>query len=308
MWIEIFKAGTFSDSKGQTHTFGEEELERMVQIYNTQVEKNPSYEAPLVKGHPKDNSPAFGWVERLAKRGKFLYAKLKSLSQDIIKEIKDGRFRRVSISMYPNLMLRHVGLLGGETPAVDGLRPISFVELDESLSFDYYNKVVDFAELRQEIHRLELENSKLASQNETLRTQLHKLHNESLAQSFRNFIQQLNNVSEFIIVPPSKEDSLLELMQFCAKVDEYNKSNEPKLFPEGFSLLERLQSLLLELKPLPIKYEYARPRSQEQEYENSFDGKNVDNERFALHMRAKLIQKEQPNLSYEQALILAKNS
>ncbi|MFN3780767.1 MAG: hypothetical protein ACK4SO_01170 [Candidatus Kapaibacteriota bacterium] len=308
MWIEILKTGTFTDSKGRTHTFSDDDLERIVQMYNSQVEKNPSYEAPLVKGHPEDNSPAYGWVERLARRGQFLYAKLKSLSKEILEDIKEGRFRRVSISLYPNLLLRHVGLLGGSTPAVDGLRPLAFIDSDEALLIEYQSDAIDFAELRKEIQRLEHMNSQLSRQNETLRNQLLALHNESLSHSFRNFIQQLNSASDYIIVPPNKEETLLELMHYCSKADEYFKTNKIELFPQNFSFLERLQQVLLELKPLPIKQEFSRARSEDYSYDNLFEGKNVDQERLALHLRAKQIQKEKPNLSYEEALILTKNS
>ncbi len=307
MWIEILKTGTFTDSNGRIHTFSDEDLEHIAQMYNSQVEKNRSYEAPLVKGHPKDNSPAYGWVERLARRGKFLYAKLKSLSQEIIEDIKEGRFRRVSISLYPNLLLRHVGLLGGSTPAVDGLRPVAFIESDEASFIEYQSDALNFAELRQEIQRLELMNSQLARQNETLRNQLLELRNESLAHSFRNFIQQLNSANDYIIVPPNKEDVLLELMQFCSIADEYFKTNKIELFPENFSFLERLKQVLLDVKPLPIRQEFSRARSEDYSYENLFDGKNVDQERLTLHLRAKQVQKDKPNLSYEEALILAKN-
>lgn len=89
----------------------------------------------MVQGLPDDNSPAYGWVERLARRGNVLYAKLKSISKGIIDELREDKFCRVSISIYPNLLLRHIGLLDGATPAVKGLRPVQFEEFDETRYF-----------------------------------------------------------------------------------------------------------------------------------------------------------------------------
>ncbi len=305
MWIEIFRTGTFIDSNGRRHSFAENDLERIAQQYNERVGDNPSYEAPLVKGHPKDDAPAYGWVERLARRGQQLFAKLKSVSSEIVDEIKAGKYRRVSISMYPDLVLRHIGLLGAESPAVKGLRPISFVNLDESLAFEYSADTIDFAELRQEIRRLELENSQLSRHNETLQTQLRKLHNESLAQSFREFIRKVNQSNEYMIIPPSKEEAFVELLHFCAKADEQLKMNTDAGLPEGFSFVERVKQFVSELKPVPIRQEYTIARSDSISFENEFEGKRVLEDRMNLHIRAKQIQKENPLLSYEQALIMA---
>lgn len=306
MWIEIFRSGTFTDSQGRTQTFTENDLEQMAKIYNERIEKDPSSEAPLVKGHPKDNAPAHGWVERLARRGSVLYAKLKSLSKEIIDEINEGRYRKVSISMYPNFMLRHIGLLGAESPAVKGLRPISFVEFDETVAFDYpAEENVEFAELRQEIRRLEIENSQLARQNEALRDQLQKTLRESLAKSFRQFIKDVNEKSDYLIIPPAREEQFVELLEYCAKVDELLLTSHDESFPENFSILERVKQFISEIKPLPIKREYTLARNESIAFENSFEGKKVDENRLEIHLRAKNLQKENPELSYEQALMIA---
>lgn len=136
MWIEILQTGTRSDSKGRTQDSTTADLDTMVQLYNEKTASDESYQASLVKGHPDDNSPAYGWVERLTRRCNVLYAKLKSFSKGIIDEFRDSKFRRVSISIYPNL-LRHIGLLGGATPAVKWLRPVQFEEFDETRYFEY---------------------------------------------------------------------------------------------------------------------------------------------------------------------------
>lgn len=306
MWIEVFRSGTFTDSRGRTQTFTESDLEQMAKVYNERVENDPSSEAPLVKGHPTDGAPAHGWVERLARRGSVLYAKLKSLSKEIIDEINEGRYRKVSISLYPNFMLRHIGLLGAETPAVDGLRPISFVSLDDAVSFDYpAGDKVEFAELRQEIRRLEIENTKLSLQNEALRNQLQKTLRESLVRSFREFAKQVNESGEYLLIPPAKEEQFVELLEYCAKVDELLRAKHSEEFPENFSLLERVKQFVSELKPLPIRREYSLLRNESIAFENMFEGKKVDENRLNIHLRAKSLQKENPELSYEQALIIA---
>ncbi|MCX7880782.1 MAG: hypothetical protein N2517_08990 [Ignavibacteria bacterium] len=305
MWIEIFRTGTFTDQEGRTETFTEVELDKMVELYNESVQKDASEEAPLVKGHPADDSPAHGWVERLARRGDKLYAKLKSLSKEIVDEVQEGRYRRVSVSLYPNLMLRHIGLLGAETPAVKGLTPVSFVEFLESSSFEYTKeRNVNFAELRDEIRRLEEENSRLSHQNQALLEQLQQTHTETLARSFSEFIAKLNTRSEYVIVPPSKKNELMEILQFAAKVDMHIDSSGKRILPEGVSLLGKIKEFLLGLHPIPINREYKAKAERREVFATEFDGKQLDEERLALHLKAKEAMRYDPKLSYEEALFL----
>jgi len=305
MWIEIFRTGTFTDSSGTTETFTESDLDRIVRKYNEKVEQEPSYEAPLVKGHPKSDSPAHGWVERLARRGNVLYAKLKSLTKEIIEEIREGKFRRVSISLYPDYLLRHIGLLGGDTPAVKGLKPISFVELDDSRTFEYSDgESQNFSELREEIRRLEIENSRLANQNKALRESLEKSHHEFLARSFRDFIEKINNSGEFLLVPPAKEQLFLEILEYSEKADKLIRSYGVDSFPKDFSLLEKIKEFFTSWKPAALKKEYSQPIVNQKFIEHEFEGKKIDEERLDLHLRARELQKQKPDLSYEQALLM----
>lgn len=124
--VEVFKAGTWTDSSGNTRTWTEEDLEEIVKKYNEQKE----HEAPVVIGHPKDNAPAYGWVERLEKRGQSIWAKIKPTVQEFVDWVRKGLYKKVSVSLYPDLLLRHVGFLGATPPAVKGLSPPEFSEGD----------------------------------------------------------------------------------------------------------------------------------------------------------------------------------
>jgi hypothetical protein len=126
MLIEVFKTGTWTDSAGNTRTWTEEDLDKIVQKYNEQKE----HEAPVVIGHPKDNAPAYGWVERLERKGSVLYAKLKDLVPEFLDAVKKGMYKKRSISLYPDLTLRHVGFLGAMPPAVKGLADVAFSEAE----------------------------------------------------------------------------------------------------------------------------------------------------------------------------------
>lgn len=131
MWIEIFKAGTHTAANGKTITFTPEDVQGICKKYNEQTD----HEAPLVLGHPTDNGPAYGWVRELKVAGDKMLAYIDTVSDKVRAAVDAKMFKKVSISLYPDNLLRHVGLLGAAPPAVKGLAPVQFKEGDDFLEF-----------------------------------------------------------------------------------------------------------------------------------------------------------------------------
>jgi len=131
-WIQVFRTGRHTDSVGVEKEWKEEDLDKIVSSYN------PSgHEAPVVIGHPRDNAPAWGWVDGLKREGQFLYAKFKTLVPEFVDMVKKGMFKKRSISIYPDLTLRHIGFLGALPPAVKGLADIKFEENAVILTIEF---------------------------------------------------------------------------------------------------------------------------------------------------------------------------
>ncbi len=133
--IEIFRPGRFVAMSGQEIEFTEADLAASAGAYDPK-----KHEAPVVVGHPKDNSPAFGWVRRLT-YDKTLKADLDQVDPGFAELVRAGRYKKVSASFYlptatanpvPGVYyLRHVGFLGGMPPAVKGLKGIEFHESED---------------------------------------------------------------------------------------------------------------------------------------------------------------------------------
>jgi len=130
-WIEIFRGGKQVDSQGREHD-GDAIIEKAIATFNTN-----DHEPPVVIGHPKDNAPAYGWVEALMKSGNVLYAKFKNVVPGFADLVKRGLFKKRSAAFYPDGRLRHVGLLGGMPPAVKGLADVGFSGCGESFEFSF---------------------------------------------------------------------------------------------------------------------------------------------------------------------------
>lgn len=135
-WIEIFKTGTHTDASGKKKTFTEADLDRMASTYNP-----ASHEAPAVIGHPKDNAPAWGWVEKVRREGGKLLAKFKQVQPAFADMVESGLFKKRSVSIYPDGTLRHVGFLGAQPPAVKGLADIKFSENEACETFEFEEPV-----------------------------------------------------------------------------------------------------------------------------------------------------------------------
>lgn len=125
-WLEIFRGGEQTDSAGRTRTWTAEELDQIIGNYSSD---DP---APAVIGHPKTDDPAYGWVDQLKREGKTLLAKFREVEPQFAEMVKQGRFKKRSVSIAKNrdgeFFLRHVGWLGAAKPAVQGLAHPTFAD------------------------------------------------------------------------------------------------------------------------------------------------------------------------------------
>lgn len=128
MWIEVFKTGEHTSAEGHKKVYTEADLDNMAKIYNEQKE----HEAPLVLGHPESNQPAFGWTKELKREGQKLMAYVEQVTDKVKEAVKAGMFKKVSIAIYGNGLLRHIGLLGAQVPAIKGLAPVQFKENEDT--------------------------------------------------------------------------------------------------------------------------------------------------------------------------------
>lgn len=202
--IEVFRSGRFMDMSGNAQTIPESTLHNIAATYDR--ENAP---APVVIGHPKLDTPAFGWVERLYVEGGTLKATLENTAAEFADMVKAGRYKRVSISMFQpkspanpkpgNFYLKHVGFLGAAAPAVPGLKPVSFAN-DPWGSLDLVQDNPSFAEF--------------AAHDELIRLRRQMRENE---------VERL--ISEGRVLPVFKD----EVIAFAASLDD----QETVSFAEG---------------------------------------------------------------------------
>lgn len=192
--FEIFSTGTHTASNGVTKTYTEDDLDHIVEKYNTS-----DHTAPIVIGHPKSNAPAWGWIDKVYRKGKTIFAKPKDLVKDFVDAVKEKKFLKRSISLTPDGLLNHVGFLGAAVPAVKGLADVEFNAEDDLLDFE-----IDSETLQEEIEQDEeaAEQNDKAENSDSLPPE-----NKNGADDQKNFLDNLTN---------SLSDAISELQEYLS--------------------------------------------------------------------------------------------
>lgn len=308
MWIEIFKSGVHKDSSGKLRKFTDDMLDKIASLYNGKVQESSSFEAPLVKGHPKTDDPAYGWIDKLKRKGSLLLAKLKDVSSELVDEVKKGLFKKISIALYPDLMLRHVGLLGASAPAVKGLKNVEFDDGKEfnQLTIDNSRLAIEEAMTEETIDEmsngLEDRINELEDENKRLKMRNDELVRGIRINEYREFVNSLIEFEDGGILTPAQGEELVDIL---IMVDNYNIE-----FSEGEkSIAEKIKLLFGEMKPRgsgALFSEYSQEKNDR--WTKLFDKDNVQQDRLELHRKALDIQMQNKSMTYEQAVLFAQES
>jgi len=275
MWIEVFKAGEQTDSTGLKRSFSIEDLEQIANNYNKSIQEDNKSQAPLVKGHPSTEAPALGYVERLARRGDKLVANIENIEQSLIEEVKSGAYKNVSISLTPQLMLRHIGILGATLPAVEELAPIEFSSQSVSL----------YSEQEEAPSTKEDELSKL-------KAELDSLKKEKLNSQIMNFANSLSQDNQ------ANKEAIINLLNYAVEADGTSESMD---FESG----KHFNSIFAYLKSFNLKNKSQLTNRLSSDFSGNSNGRNYDSQRMQLHNATQNLIMQNPNLHYERALELA---
>lgn len=292
MWIEIFRTGKHTDSSGRSGEFPPERLDRIASTYNSRILEEPTMLAPVVKGHPKDDAPAFGWVKRLARRGDRLVAFVDDIAKDFAKEVRQGKFKRVSVALYPDLMLKHIGFLGAAAPAVKGLAEASFTEEEGIVAYSFSDFYLD----EDDTHLLQEE-------NEALKREIDVIRKEKRLREFREYANALIADENGAKILPSQAADLVDLLELAFRMDknlEHSDTADSKT-----TAVKHVKNFVENLKPVFNVNEFAEHKNRVHHTDFEQEHKNVNPERLRIHEKAIEFLDSTPGLSYEEAVIAA---
>jgi len=136
--FQILRVGRHVAKNGAARTFEASDLDRIAELYNKR-----EGEAPIVVGHPEQDAPAYGWIERLTLAGDRLLATPRKINRAFADLVKKGAYERISVALDGD-RLRHVGFLGGAAPAVD-LPNVALSAVEEETRFEFAAPEAGFA-------------------------------------------------------------------------------------------------------------------------------------------------------------------
>jgi hypothetical protein len=244
MWVEIFKTGVHTDSNGNTRTWSKQDLDHIASRYNPTV-----HEAPVVIGHPKENAPAYGWVESLKREGDTLFANLKDLVPEFVDLLKRKLYKKRSVSIYPDISLRHIGFLGAKPPAVKGLADIEFsddnaITIDDPIYEDGQGMYSE-AEMRDLIEKAKAEGEGrgLIKARTEYQEKERERHDQERKTTITTFVA--DKVKEGVIPPFLVDEGIVEFMEAIDEKTSYfefgegQRKNPVEWFMDFIENLER---------------------------------------------------------------------
>jgi len=135
--IEVFKPGVFTPMVGDPIAFSAADLASLAQDYD-----HVNAPAPIVVGHPRTDSPAYGWAKAFVwdENAQRLFAEPDQLLPAFEEAVRAGAYKKISLAFFkpeaPNnpkpgkWYPKHIGFLGGAAPAVPGLAPVELAADD----------------------------------------------------------------------------------------------------------------------------------------------------------------------------------
>ena len=253
-WFEVFKVGKHTDSAGNTKDWTLADLEKIATDYNSQKDDS-KHIAPIVLGHPKDNKPAYGWIEKLKVVGDKLLALPEKVSDEFSNWVKEGKYRTRSISLYGNGLLRHVGFLGAVPPAVKGLADVDLNESEDFISFDFEeenepnevevleSKISEYEEKIKELEQYKNDSETLKEKLEFAEAEKIKAQEELEKLYIRNRVTDfqiyLNDKIAYGNITPAHQQKVMQVLQALDSI-QFNEGFEVLEFNEGKEVINKI--------------------------------------------------------------------
>lgn len=296
MWVEAFAAGRHTDAEGKTKDWSDDDIKEIAEKYNAQAATdNPQRRiAPVVIGHPQDDSPAYGWIDKAKAAGNKLMLKLTQLQPEFVKSLKMGLYKMRSISLYGDNSIRHLGFLGGAQPAVAGLAPFKFSDSSKYIVYDFkyenieelkaenkffhklfslfkidtsnYSKGADMpnkdiekkevptTDFSEQVKTLTDENAGLKTELSDLKAKIAKSEDEARIRSYREYVDKLVGEGK---VKPADVDQIVKNMEGRSALDKASNFAEGKKDSEGKDIKSELEQYKEHLSTLPKVVEFS---------------------------------------------------
>ena len=239
--VEIMRTG-----KANGEEITERDLEDIVSAFG-----ELDFKPPVKSGHVRDKPgmPALGWIERLTKRGKSLYADIVDIPRQVYDAIRARRYDTVSAEVFYGLerngkryrrALKALALLGADIPAIAGLKPLHEMFDAEHHDVHTIDAVFEFS----------TEDDTMSDNDQSKNTQQHA--GDNAREQIDALKREIKELSEKLTA------KTLENEQLRKQDEEEKKRLEQKLF----AIEEEARKAKIESKIKEVKVPALRPYMQ----------------------------------------------
>src|SRR5690606_31849962 len=238
------------------------------------------------------------------------------LHPDFLSALKQGTYKKRSISLTPDGKLRHICFLGGAAPAVKGLADIQFSQPSSNIfefdlpalqaGLEQVKQKEELNELTQKVDELKTSLDTL-SQNYSETSSTKERLNEVLSQvnQLKNKITQ-NELSDYLDdkidsgnLTPAIKDKLLSFSAFVTSQNFSTDFSESKFQSDINNLIKDLSDSF----PKIIHYENfaEKPETVEEIKDEDYGDYSVDEQSKTIHKKALSLMKKD-NIDYINAI------
>lgn len=294
---EVFKTGKHTDSRGNKKDWTIEDLDKIVYQF-----ENVHKDAPICVGHPKSNTPAYGWVDKVKRIGEKLYVSFKNVLPEFKEAHEKGLFKNRSISLDKDLNIRHIAFLGAQAPAIKGLEPFCFEDSEDLQNIE----IADFSDIDEEQAKkdkeIEEKEKKRMETIEELQVQLSEKNDEiaklqkqiaedELARKTKDFEDFCDTaIAEGHILPKHKE-SIVNILTACDKVETFNFADDGEK-----NAVDTVKELVNSLKIMNFEEVATENDAKSQDEPKDFSDSNA--QEIAKELQR---MQEEENLSLKEA-------
>lgn len=245
--LDLLRPGKWRDKSGKLIDVTRDMINKVAAATKKYAYQNNKF--PFTIGHPKDDSPAYGYGDKskvsVDERGHLqLEASEEDFSNELVQLVKDKKFSTLSVKTRKDGSLRHVAFLGAAAPAVTGLDPVEFAEEDED------GMIFEFSEL--DVHDNNEELSVEFAEYEVSRYPFRNIQN--IFRNIKNWwIEEYGKdeadkiLPEYLVESSGEAPRVFTPAKEMAFSEQINNEDEMKLSPEVQQQLDDANAKIADL-------------------------------------------------------------
>ena len=252
----------------------------------------------------------------------------------MLAEIRTGKYKHFSIALYPELNLRHIGILGAVPPAIKGLNQNGIVVFHNENEYTEYqfqaakknddtnelitdDNTIKGATYNEKLHEYSEQLQALIDTNKQLTEKINELEITNRRHTFNEYAGTITFHNT--LLTPSQRSTIIDIMELAHNADSKTKTEANEFNEHSSSLTNKIKTFINTLSSNTAVSDYETANTKQNsdllkelelhqfnsntsfnEYNDHYT--NTDDPRHQLHHKAKDFCKHNPEVNYADAI------